>query len=94
MFIFLKCITLHFTVRASEFKIFFSELLGQVHIFICHQVCIWASLIAQLVKNLPAIQETLVQLLGRGQGGDGFHPHVLGGNWISSPLQGTWGLPW
>ena len=23
----------------------------------------WASLIAQLVKNLPAIQETLVQLL-------------------------------
>ena len=25
----------------------------------------WASLIAQLVKNLPATQETLVQLLGR-----------------------------
>ena len=26
---------------------------------------IWASLIAQLVKNLPAFQETLVQFLGR-----------------------------
>ena len=25
---------------------------------------IWASLIAQLVKNLPAMQETLVQFLG------------------------------
>ena len=25
----------------------------------------WASLIAQLVKNLPAMQETLVQSLGR-----------------------------
>ena len=24
----------------------------------------WASLIAQLVKNLPAMQETLVQFLG------------------------------
>ena len=24
----------------------------------------WASLIAQLVKNLPAMQETLVQVLG------------------------------
>ena len=25
----------------------------------------WASLTAQLVKNLPAMQETLVQFLGR-----------------------------
>ena len=25
----------------------------------------WASLIAQLVKNLPAMQETLVRFLGR-----------------------------
>ena len=24
----------------------------------------WASLIAQLVKNLPAVQETLIQFLG------------------------------
>ena len=27
-------------------------------------VC-WASLVAQLVKNLPAVQETLVQFLGQ-----------------------------
>ena len=26
---------------------------------------IWASLIAQLVKNLPGVQETLVQFLGQ-----------------------------
>ena len=26
---------------------------------------IWASLVAQLVKNLPAIQETLAQSLGQ-----------------------------
>ena len=26
--------------------------------------CAWASLIAQLVKNLPAVQETLVRFLG------------------------------
>ena len=37
---------------------------------------IWASLVAQLVKNLPAMQETLVQFLG----------------WegIGYPLQYTW----
>ena len=28
-------------------------------------VCVWASLIAQLVKNPPAMQETPVQYLGR-----------------------------
>ena len=26
---------------------------------------VWASLLAQLVKNLPAMQETLVQFLGQ-----------------------------
>ena len=29
------------------------------------RIIIWASLIAQLVKNLPAIQETPVQFLGQ-----------------------------
>ena len=29
------------------------------------QLVYWASLIAQLVKNLPAMQETPVQFLGR-----------------------------
>ena len=28
-------------------------------------LCFWASLIAQLVKNLSAMQETLVQFLGQ-----------------------------
>ena len=31
---------------------------------VANQPTIWASLIAQLVKNLPAMQETLVQYLG------------------------------
>ena len=32
--------------------------------FIENQVHTWASLVAQLVKNLPAVQETQVQSLG------------------------------
>ena len=32
--------------------------------FIENQVHTWASLVAQLVKNLPAVQETWVQSLG------------------------------
>ena len=28
-------------------------------------LCVWASLVAQLVKNPPAMQETLLQSLGR-----------------------------
>ena len=40
-----------------------------------------ASLIAQLIKNLPAMQETLVQFLGLGRSpGEG----------ISYPLQHSW----
>ena len=39
-----------------------------------------ASLIAQLVKNLPAMQETLVQFLGRDNPGEG----------IGYPLQYSW----
>ena len=27
-------------------------------------VCVWASLVTQLVKNLPAMQETLIRFLG------------------------------
>ena len=29
------------------------------------EACVWASLIVQLVKNLPAVQETQVQSLGQ-----------------------------
>ena len=42
---------------------------------------VWASLIAQLVKNLPAMQETPVQFLGReaplGKG-EATHSSILG----------------
>ena len=44
----------------------------------CHQ---WASLIAQLVKNLPAMQETLVGFLGREsplEKGQATHSSILG----------------
>ena len=34
-----------------------------MYIYICIYIYIWASLVAQLVKTLPAMQETLVQLL-------------------------------
>ena len=40
----------------------------------------WASLMAQLVKNLPTMQETLVQFLGREAPGEG----------IGYPLQSSW----
>ena len=46
----------------------------------------WASLIAQLVKNLPAMQETLVRFLGREdplEKGKATH--------CSIP---AWGMPW
>ena len=28
-------------------------------------MCLWASLVAQLVKDLPAVQETWIQFLGQ-----------------------------
>ena len=42
---------------------------------------LWASLLAQLVKNLPAMQETLVQLLGQEdplEKGKATHSSILG----------------
>ena len=42
----------------------------------------WASLIAQLVKNLPALQETLVGFLGR--------RGRASGEGIGYPLQYSW----
>ena len=32
--------------------------------FILCKLCLWASLVAQVIKNLPAMQETWVQSLG------------------------------
>ena len=44
----------------------------------------WASLIAQLVKNLPAMQETLVRFLGREdllENGLATHSSIFGLPW-------------
>ena len=44
----------------------------------------WASLVAQLVKNLPAMQETLVQFLGQEdplEKGYTTHSSILGLPW-------------
>ena len=46
----------------------------------------WASLVAQLVKNPPAVQETWVQSLGREdplEKGKAAHPSIL-----------AWRIPW
>ena len=37
----------------------------RIYVHVCIYVCIRASLTAQLVKNLPAKQETLVRFLGQ-----------------------------
>ena len=37
----------------------------QVHYVYCELYFYWASLVAQLVKNPPAMQETLVRFLGQ-----------------------------
>ena len=46
----------------------------------------WASLVAQLVRNLPAVQETAVQFLGEEdtlEKGTATHPSIL-----------AWRIPW
>ena len=52
----------------------------------CEELMLWASLIAQLVKNLPAMQETLVQFLGQEdplEKGKATHSSIL-----------AWRIPW
>ena len=49
---------------------------------------VWASLIAQLVKNLPTMQETPVQFLGRED------PLEKGKTTHSSNLGLPWRLSW
>ena len=49
-------------------------------------LCIWASLVTQQVKNLPAMQETWVQLLGWDdplEKGKATHSSIL-----------AWRIPW
>ena len=36
-----------------------------IHLFSYHLSIFWASLVAQMVKNLPAMQETWVRSLGQ-----------------------------
>ena len=50
-----------FNEIASEYYLF---ILHRSHVYLYMYVCL-ASLIAQLVKNPPAMQETLVRFLGR-----------------------------
>ena len=58
------------------------EYLGSHYII---NILLWASLVAQTVKNLPAMQETQVRSLGREDppGGDGYHSSTL-----------VWRIPW
>ena len=51
-----------------------------------HFFFLWASLIAQLVKNLPATQETLVQFLG-------WEDHLEKGKATHSIIL-DWRIPW
>ena len=54
--------------------------------FICMCVIIWASLVAQSVKNLPAMQETWVRSLGQEdplEKGMATHSSIL-----------AWRIPW
>ena len=49
-------------------------------------ICKWTSLVAQLVKHLPAMQETLVQFLGQKdplEKGYATHSSIL-----------AWSIPW
>ena len=41
-----------------------SQRTAQWVVFVIYHKIIWASLVAQLVENPPAMQETLVQFLG------------------------------
>ena len=55
-------------------------------IFIFQQCCLWASLVAQLVKNPPAMKETWVQSLGLEdplEKGKAIHSSIL-----------AWRIPW
>ena len=56
----------------------------------------WASLVAQPVKNPPAMQETLVQFLGQGDAlekGLATHSSILGLPWGSDSKQSACTLP-
>ena len=57
---------LYFTLRSVIWVNFcvWCEVEVQIHSFTYGYPTVWASLVAQLVKNLPAMQEAMVQFLG------------------------------
>ena len=59
-----SCLTLLLLQRRSQFWFHIGNCFFHL-LFVAFVIIIRASLIAQLVKNLPAIQETLVRFLGR-----------------------------
>ena len=53
--------------------------------------CCWVFLVAQMVKNPPAIQETWVQFLGLGRSPGGGHGNPLQYSWLENPMgRGAW----
>ena len=59
-----------------------------------HQFIIWASLVAQKVKNLPAMQETWVRSLGQEDPLEkemAIHPSILA--WRIPRTEGAWQGP-
>ena len=74
----------HFKEVDSEYN---TVLLGLVRIFLkCMDIWGWASLVAQMVQNLPAIQGTWVQSLGWEdllEKGKATHSSIL-----------AWRIPW
>ena len=58
------------------------------HVYGVKSACKWASLVAQLVKNPPAMQKTLVQFLGQEdllKKGWAMHSSMLGLSWWLTP---------
>ena len=75
--------------RLSDFTFFFTLIHTHTHTHThtyAYTICIWASLVAQLVKKLPAMWETWVQSLGWE------HPLEKGKATNSSIL--AWRIPW
>ena len=60
---FLKCLSYYFNL--NSFKLFSINLSYQCIDNSSDYIYRWASLVAQIVKNLPAIQETWVRFLGQ-----------------------------
>ena len=61
--VFLKCLSYYFNL--NSFKLFSINLSYQCIDNSSDYIYRWASLVAQIVKNLPAIQETWVRFLGQ-----------------------------